>query len=411
MQRWFLLLFLVACEFGSGEEDKEEEEGPPPEPVSVVEITPAALGDVSDELVASAVVEAEASADIIPEVSGRVTRVQVDVGDVVRRGQLLATVENTTVDVGEDRASAEVGHLQGRYNELKALHGRGAVSAREVDDALHQLRTARASLKEARANQGETKLIAPFSGVVASRDVRVGQFTATGTRAFQVVDLSELRVVASLPERDLGRVAVGQEARLVSAYDAERSAEAKVTRMAPVVDAASGTFKVTLTLEDEQDVLRPGQYVSVYLEVARHESVLTVPQSAVLYEAGRPFVFIMVDAPPEEEKEDESDGEEKSEDEPEKSDDEKSDDKDEKSDEEEDSGPKFVAERRFIELGLKDVELAEVTTGLAKGDKVVTIGHTSLRDGARIREPKPKVAEETTAKTPETEAEAEKDEG
>jgi membrane fusion protein (multidrug efflux system) len=380
-----MVLVLAACsmEFG-GEDEGGDDKSQPPEPVSVVEVTPVVRGSVADELIASAVVEAEASADIIPEVSGRVTKVTADVGDEVDAGDVLAVVDNTTVDVGADRASAEVRHLEARYAELKTLAERGAVSEREVEDAAYQLRTARATLREARANYGETRLVAPFDGVVAARDVRVGQFTATGSRAFQVVDLSELRVVASLPERDLGRVRDGQTARLVSAYDSDRSAEASVTRIAPVVDATSGTFRVTLTLADDQDVLRPGQYVSVHLEVERREDVLTVPTSAVLYEGGRPFVFVMVEAPPEEE--------------PETTDDEATDDAETTDDAEatdeapEDTGPRWIAERRFVELGLTDVALAQIVKGVEMGERVVTIGHTSLREGARIREPKPEDA-------------------
>ena len=83
------------------------------------------------------------------------------------------------------------------------------------------------------------------------------------------MDLSALRVVASLPERDLSRVRVGQTAKLISAYDDAVWTTGSVSRIAPIVDSMSGTFRVTLSLAPEQQVLRPGQFVSVELEVER----------------------------------------------------------------------------------------------------------------------------------------------
>lgn len=347
-----VLLALAAGLGACGKDDDEDQGKDRPVPVAVVDAAAVARGDVRDLLVASAAVEAVASADLVPTATGRAIEVRVDVGDVVRRGQVLAVLENVSLDAGAEVAKAEVAQLEDRVTEMAQLFERGAVSQREVEDLRYQLATARTRLREAARTAGDTRITAPIDGVVASRDLRVGELATSARRLFQIVDLSELRVRARLPERDVSRVRVGQSARLVSAYDDQAAAAAVVTRIAPVIDPTTGTFEVTLTLDPGQEVLRPGQYVSVQLEVDRREAVLVVPKDAVLYDNGVAVVYRVEEEVPE--------GETKA---------------------------VKVSRRVPVALGLSDPSLTEVVGGLQEGDRIVTVGQGSLRDGARIREP------------------------
>lgn len=404
-------LALAAC--GSdeaGDDNGKGEDRKPVDPVTVVEVAPVALGSVAEMLASTAVVESEAQADIIPSAPGVVLSLHKDEGDPVERGDLLAVLDNVSLGAGAERTRAEVQRLEQQVNDMRELHRRGAVSDRELADLEYSLRGARTSAREASRSFGQTRLTAPFAGVVASRNVRIGELAMNGAPAFRVVDLERLRVVTSLPERDLSRVAVGQPARLVSAYDAEVSGTGVVVRIAPVVDSTSGTFRVTLDLGAEQDALRPGQFVSVDLEVDRHDDVLVVPRKALVYEDGEPLVYLMVDPPPPEEDSDE-DGED--------AEDEGSswppawwpfgggdadEDGDEDGAEDEDEGPKKVAQRTLVELGLVDDAAAEIVEGVAAGDLVITVGQSHLRDGARVRAIDPDAGTDEEA---EAEAEAE----
>lgn len=394
-----LLVAVVACggEGGGGEGGRGGRGGwgggKKADSAVVVELASAAPGTVVGTLVASGMVEAEAAADLMPAATGRVVQIAHDVGDPVRKGELLAVIQNETLDAGLDRARDEVATLRDRLSELKRLGEVGAVPQRDVDDAEANLRKAVTALREAEANARETRLVAPFDGVVALRDLKLGELASQGARAFQVVDLSSLRVVASLPERDVAKVRLGQPATVSGAYDADRKVEATVSRISPVVDATSGTFQVTMTLA-AGDVLRPGQYADIALETERREGVLVVPRAAVVYESGRPLVY-RVEAAPEEEpeaaKEDEAEedggwfaglfggGDGAAEDDAE---DAEADAKDAAP-----AGPKRVARAVPVQLGLLDVDLAEITSGLSAGDAVVVVGQAHLKDGSAVREP------------------------
>jgi len=352
------------------------------DPVSVVEVDEASLGDVAELLTSSAVVESEAAADLVPEASGIVQRILKDEGDPVERGDVLAVLDNVTLGTGAERAIAEVERLREQVAESKGLLERGAISVRELEDLQFQLEQAERQSREATKSYGSTRLAAPFDGVVAQRMVTVGELATSASPAFQVVDPDHLRVVTSVPERDLGRVAVGQPARLVSAYDDDVGTTGKVVRIAPVVDAASGTFRVTISVDDPTK-LRPGQFVTVQIVVDQREGVLVVPKEALLYQEGRPVVFTLGPLPEPEEGEEEAkpkrgqggglfsfgSAPEEGEEEPEV----------------ERPEPSHVALRRPVELGLVDETSVQIIDGLTVDEPIITIGHTHLRDGAKVR--------------------------
>lgn len=378
MRFGILALFVVACSGNEGSPDDANIEIE--DPVSVVEVGEASLGEVSELLTSSAVVESEASADLVPEATGIVRRVLRDEGDSVERGDVLAVLDNVSLDTGAERARAEVARLEQQMSETKALYDQGAVSQRELDDITFQLDQARRQAREATKTFGSTRITAPFDGVVATRNVTLGELATSAAPAFQIVDPTRLRVVTSVPERDLARVAVGQSARLVSAYDETIGTTGSVQRISPVVDSTSGTFRVTIGVDDPTK-LRPGQFVSVKVVVDRREDVLVIPKRALLYQEGRPVVFTLGPLPevqeaPEPEPEPRSwfGG---------------SDEPEDKEQAEPVDPPTHVAVRRTVELGLADEDSVQIVKGLEQGEAIITLGHTHLRDGAKIRIAKP----------------------
>ena len=338
-------LLASAC-LGGGEEEKEAESI-----VTVVEVARAVTGDVSDLLLTTAFIESEAEANVAPGASGVVQEILVDAGDTVTEGQVLAIVKSTGLTATASRSSAELKRLERDAAVTRDLFEKGVVSERELRSIEHQLSQQVTTAGEASRNAGKLKIRAPFGGVVASRNIRVGEF-ASGA-AFRIVDLDRLRVVASLPERDLGRVELNQRAELISVYDEEQSGRGVVSRIAPVVDIGSGTFRVTITVEGDQRTLRPGQYVTVKLEVDRHEGVVVIPKRAIVYEDGVPVVYRVIEG------EVESEGEE--------------------------PVIGLVAERAPISLGLVDDDVAEVTKGISVNDEVVVLGQNNLEEGAELR--------------------------
>ncbi len=396
-----LAISLQACtsqDSSDGGDDSEEQEA---DPRTLVEAEEVSTGDVYDYVVSSATVESELQVDICSETTGTVTSINVEEGDRVRKGSVLATVENPNLQATLERARADMERAQTSYEESKRLFDARAVSQRELEDAQHAMVTARATWDESRRTEAFTRLVSPFAGTVAIRDIRYGQTIQAGQRAFQVVDLDRLKVVVHLPERDLARVQVGQKAWLRPSYDPDTTIPGQVQRISSVLDPSTGTFWVTVAPQGQggeqwQDKLRPGQFVSVRIEVARHQQVLVVPKKALVYEHGTPYLFLVKDKPPEEPSDGaDSDGT----DSPEEGEDsekpfwaawfqgkEGAEDEDEGK-EREIPGPRRIAHRIPVEPGFSSASLLEVGGDLREGDLVITVGQETLRDEAEIRLP------------------------
>lgn len=377
---------------GDGGGPGAEEEEPGPERRVLVEAAPAAIGAVADHLVTSGTLDSDVQADIVPEANGLITQVLVEEGAAVSAGQLLAVLANPSLDANADRASIELQRARQALAEAERLHSQGAVSEGELRTARNSMAAAEASFQEARRSRGFTRITSPISGTLTVRDVRVGELATSAKRAFQVVDLSRLRVVVQLPEKDLPRVRIGQKAVLEGAYNEEARATATVERVAPAVDATTGTVKVTIRLDPDQSSLLPGQFVKVRLEVDRREGVLTIPRRALVYDEGEPVTWRVIDAPPPKaeapaEGEGAAEGEAaepglweqltallpKDEADPEG---------EEGQDAEKDPWegiPKRTVEKVRLKVGFTDADFAEVQEGVAAGDLVVTVGNNNLR--------------------------------
>lgn len=401
-----LLTLAVACGGGPGDGgrgdgrggsdgDGEERAAAGPERRLLIEAESVETGSVADHLITSGTLESEAQADITPETSGIVSRILVEEGDTIRKGQLLAVIRNASLDAGAERARLELGRSRDAVAEAERLHAGGAISDRELRETRDALALAETTSREAVSSAGFTRIESPIAGTLAVRDLRIGEVAGGAGRAFQVVDLSRLRVIIQLPERDLPRIRQGQTAMLTGAYDDEARAEGRIERVSPVVDAQTGTVRVTISVDPDQTALRPGQFVKVRIEVDRHDDVLTIPRRALLYQDGEPIAWVVAEGePPEEEEADSEDGEDGDEgpgllerlfgdDEEEGEDGEDAEpDKDPW-----DGIPRRVAKKARLEVGFTDPDQVEVISGLDPGDVVVTVGNASLRDDALLRLP------------------------
>jgi RND family efflux transporter MFP subunit len=247
--RTVLLLFgLVACAGGSDKGPGGDKDEVQPDPRTLVEVAPVVRGGVGDHIGASATIESDASATLVPEAQGVVTGIYAEEGDPVTKGQLLAVIASPTLDAAYQRATAELERATNDAATAERLFAQGAVSKAEVDLARQALAAARTAHEEASRTRGFTRLESPIAGTVAARNVRYGELAGVQP-AFTIVDLARLRVIVNLPERDLAKVRPNLPATLTSAYDPDATGTGVVERVAPVVDPMSGTFRVTVRLD------------------------------------------------------------------------------------------------------------------------------------------------------------------
>jgi membrane fusion protein (multidrug efflux system) len=190
----------------------------------------------------------------------------------------------------------------------------------------------------ARLELSYTNIVAPIDGVIAQRMVKQGNLIQLNSTLFRVVDTRELEAVLNVPERELATLREGLAVTME--VDALRGKTFKgiIDRVSPVVDAGSGTFRVTCSF-DSNGALKPGMFGRIGVIYDQRADALTIPRTALLEDAGESAVFAVRDG---------------------------------------------AAVRVPIELGYVNGELAEIRSGLNEGDSVVTAGKVTLRDGIKV---------------------------
>jgi RND family efflux transporter MFP subunit len=248
--------------------------------------------------------------DIAPRTAGRLLSVNVQLGDRVRKGQLLAKVEDREIveQVRQAQSAEEVSKATIRQREAdlnvakvnfdrsKNLEQRGLLAQQALDDAeskylaaLAQLDLAKAQLsqnsarlQELQINLQNTSVISPVDGFVGKRTVDPGAMVNTNTAIGSVVDISRVRLVVNVVEKDLRLVNAGDPAVMeVDAYPGEKF-PGKIARVAPVLDPATRTATMEVEMPNPDGKLKPGMYARINLTVDEHANALIVPKTAVV---------------------------------------------------------------------------------------------------------------------------------
>jgi len=245
-------------------------------------------------------VEAWSRAPIYARVSGYLKRWNVDIGQSVKAGQVLAEIETPDLDQELTQAQAELASARSDAAIAKASADRWQrlvdtrlVSRQDADEraATSQSREATAQALGANMARAQTlarykQLVAPFDGVVTARNTDVGALINTGSTAgselFVVSDLSRLRVYVSVPQRQVAAIGPGAKAQLIVPERPGKTYEATVQSLSQAIDSSSGAMLVQLVVDNATGELLPGAYATVRFEVPNAGDALGLPPSALI---------------------------------------------------------------------------------------------------------------------------------
>jgi membrane fusion protein (multidrug efflux system) len=254
-----------------------------------VQVAPIRREPLSSLYSTSATLRAERSATIIARTRGVIRSLEVEEGQWVREGAPVAVLEDDEQKIAFERSRTTRDTKRREYERARQLHAQGLLSEeayetvrRETEDAEHAASLAELAL-------ARTIVRAPFAGRIVRRHLDVGATVGDGTAVYDLADLDPLYADVNVPERHLARLAPGQEVRLTT--DAGGAAvRARIERLAPAVDPATGTVKVTLAVTGARE-LRPGAFVRVDIVTDTHAEALVVPRSALVAEGPRWHLF------------------------------------------------------------------------------------------------------------------------
>jgi RND family efflux transporter MFP subunit len=289
--------------------------------------------------------EARYAADIKPDFSGTVTEVWVNQWVPVRKGQLLARMDDREARAAFLQARAEAARAARELERARKLKEAGLMTAQGLEDAETLRETAAAALAMAETRLQKAEIRSPLDGVVAERTVSPGDFVEnmSGPPMFRVVDNRLFDLTVSVPSSQIHRVAPGQALRFTTDAVPDRTFEGRVAYVNPTADPASRTVAVRAEVPNGEGLLRSGLFVKGTILCGVREKVLLLPREALLSwdtASGTAEVFVV-------------------------------------------EGDRV--HRTAVRTGESSPDGVEVVSGLAEGAAVVTRGAFNLQDGDRVQ--------------------------
>jgi RND family efflux transporter MFP subunit len=248
-------------------------------PVAVTLVTPT-RGPAVEAIYATGSVEPTVSMPIAPRVAGRLASLNADEGTSVRKGQVLARLDDEDLKSTVEELTARAEFARSQHERTRNLVDRGFMSKAELDRTRADLSAAEASLKRAQTQRDFMALTAPADGTIIRRDGEVGQYIPVGQAVFYLSCCAPLRVTAEVDEEDIPRVHVGQKVVLRADAISGRVFDGEVSDITPRGDPVARSYRVRVKLADPGP-FRVGMTVDANLVVAERDNALLVATTAI----------------------------------------------------------------------------------------------------------------------------------
>ncbi|AYB32651.1 efflux RND transporter periplasmic adaptor subunit [Chryseolinea soli] len=268
----------------------DKEPAAPPLKVSTRQL---AANGIAETLSYSGSIEADNSVSLGFSVPGRVVAVHVEEGQHVAEGQLLASIETIEYQNNVSLAEASLEQAQDNFNRLDELYTKGSLPAREHIAAKVALSQAKANKSIAAKRLADTKLYAPFAGIVTAKEIERGAIASPGVMAFTLVKTDLVYAKISVSESEISKLAAGTPAT-VTVPAIQETRDGKINILNPQADASTRSFEVKVKLVNANGKLLPGMLANITISTDHKREALTVPADAVVRDPEEfTYVFIV----------------------------------------------------------------------------------------------------------------------
>ena len=310
--------------------------------------------DINPTMTFSASLDPVWSADISSKVDGRINILDVNEGDRVEAGAVVAALETNDLQAQVIQAqgnllAAQSGLEQAEldYNRYAALAEQGAVSAQMLDNArtkrdssAGQVKAAQGSLNLMQEKLNNANVVTPRSGVITKRFMQAGTFARAGSALVTVADTSTLLAKATVGESQVGSLTVGSNVAVHVDALAGQTFEGVITRISPMAALPARTFTAEISIPNDKAMLKAGMFAKVEVPTQVHTGVLAVPETALVMREDQKTVYVV--------------------------------------------GADNKVQQRVLTVGFVDGGWVEVLDGVQEGETIVTAGQNKLRDGVEI---------------------------
>ncbi|MFZ6752754.1 efflux RND transporter periplasmic adaptor subunit [Undibacterium sp. Dicai25W] len=345
-----VVLLIAGLAFGKYLQIKQLIANAPKPGAQTVSATKAEVLEWQPQISAVGTVTAFRGVDISSEVNGLVREVLFKSGQNVKRGDLLIQL-NADADVAQLHALEAAAELSATVlkRDQAQLAAEG-VSQAQVDADAADLKSKRAQVAQQAAVVAKKSIRAPFNGRLGITTVNPGQYINTGDKLVTLQTIDPVYIDFYVPQKQIGSLKIGQNLKISSDSFTGQEFAGQVSSINPKIDTASRNVQVQATLSNQKQLLLPGMFANVALDVGDKNKFITLPQTAIAYNPYGSTVFVVKDG-----------------------------------DKKDDNGNATkVAQQVFVTTGATRGDQVAVLTGLQAGQLVVTSGQLKLKNGTPV---------------------------
>ena len=232
-------------------------------------------------------VQAYVKNNIAPQTAGRITKINAEIGDFVKKGQVLAEIDKVQLQ----QAQLQLHNQEVELERLRALYNAGGLSKSDLDAVELQYNVAKTQVQNLIEN---TTLLSPINGVITARNYDAGDMYAMAAPIFTVEQISPVKLLVAVSETDYSKVKKGHKVTVKAEAFPEREFTGKVERIYPTIDPSTRTFNVEVVISNGDLALRPGMFARVEVNFGSNNHVVIPDVSVVKQQgSGERFVYVL----------------------------------------------------------------------------------------------------------------------
>lgn len=304
-----------------------------------VTVASAQMREISNLLELVGMAEPDKEVTVASESAGKIVQINFNLGEMVSKGAVLAKVDDAYKRLAFENAQLTYNKNKEDYDRYQVMRKGDAISDNQLRDMKISSENAAIQLENAKKQWDDTKIIAPFSGVITSKNTELGAYVNAGTSIAGMADIAHLKIVLAVSESNVYQLRKGQEVTVSANVYPGITYKGIISGISPQGSSAH-TFPVEILISNNsENPLKAGTYVNARVDMGKSGKVLMIPRDAIVSTIKDPSVYVV-------------------------------------------KGEKVQLVK--INTGLDYNSYLEVTSGISEGDQVVTNGQINLTDGAGI---------------------------
>lgn len=277
---------------------------------------------------------------LLAKISGTVNELMVQEGDRVKKGDIIAKIEDDDYRIALKRARAAFNQAKADFDRDKSIYSKGMIPTAEIEARKTGMQTASADLENAELQYSRCTITAPMDGIIKKLDAKIGLLLSVGDPIAEILEIDKLKAVIGIPESDVSAVRELDQVEItIQALDGE-AFFAKTHFLSPSPGTVARLYELELEIDNSAGRILPGMFVRADIVKQTIENAISIPFYSVISRNDEQFVFV------------EKDG---------------------------------VVEKRNVSLGIMEKWMVEITEGLKSGDNLVVEGHRDVENNQQVR--------------------------